>query len=32
MKNREYIEYTYKHRKVVTFLAEKYFKNNNHSY
>ncbi len=28
MKNREYIEYTYKHRKIVTFLAEKYFKGN----
>ena len=28
MKNKEYIEYTYKHRKIVTFLAEKYFPNN----
>ena len=29
MKNKEYIEYTYKHRKVVMLLAEKYFKDNN---
>ena len=28
MKNKEYIEYTYKHRKVVMLLAKKYFKNN----
>ena len=28
MKNKEYIEYTYKHRKVVILLAKKYFKNN----
>ena len=29
MKNKEYIEYTYKHRKVVMLLAKKYFKDNN---
>ena len=29
MKNKEYIEYTHKHRKVVMLLAKKYFKNNN---
>lgn len=28
MRNREYIEYTYKHRKVVMLLAEKYFGDN----
>ena len=28
MQNKEYIEYTYKHRKVVMLLAEKYFKDN----
>ena len=28
MKNKEHIEYTYKHRKVVMLLAEKYFKHN----
>lgn len=28
MKNQEYIEYTYKHRKIVTYLANKYVKNN----
>lgn len=28
MKNQDYIDYTYKHRKVVIYLAEKYFKNN----
>ena len=28
MKNKEYIEYTYKHRKVVKLLAEKYFPDN----
>lgn len=28
MKNREYIEYTYKHRKIVNFLAKKYFGDN----
>lgn len=28
MKNKEYIEYTYKHRKVVMLLAKKYFKDN----
>ena len=26
MKNQEYIEYTYKHRKIVNYLAEKYIK------
>lgn len=28
MKNKEHIEYTYKHRKVVMLLAKKYFKEN----
>lgn len=28
MKNKEYIEYTYKHRLVVIYLAKKYFPNN----
>ncbi len=28
MKNREYIEYTYKHRKIVIYLANKYVKEN----
>lgn len=28
MKNKEYMEYTFKHRKVVMFLAKKYFKDN----
>ena len=28
MNNFEHIEYTYKHRKIVIYLAEKYFKNN----
>ena len=28
MKNKEYIEYTYKHRKVVMLLAKKYFSDN----
>ena len=28
MKNQEYIEYTYKHRKIVSLLAKKYFGNN----
>jgi len=28
MKNKDYIEYTYKHRKIVIYLAKKYFKNN----
>lgn len=28
MKNREFIEYTYKHRKIVMLLANKYFKGN----
>lgn len=28
MKNREHIEYTYKHRKVVMLLAQKYFSDN----
>lgn len=28
MKNKEYIEYTYKHRKIVMLLAKKYFKDN----
>ena len=28
MRNREYIDYTYKHRKVVMLLAEKYFGGN----
>lgn len=28
MKNKEYIDYTYKHRKVVMLLAQKYFPNN----
>ena len=28
MKNKEYIEYTYKHRKIVIYLAKKYFKKN----
>ena len=28
MKNKEHIEYTYKHRKVVMLLAKKYFKDN----
>ena len=28
MKNKEHIEYTYKHRKVVMMLAKKYFSNN----
>lgn len=28
MKNKEYIEYTYKHRKIVIYLANKYYKNN----
>ena len=28
MRNREYIEYTFKHRKVVMLLAKKYFKDN----
>lgn len=28
MKNKEYIKYTYKHRKVVMLLAKKYFKDN----
>ena len=26
MKNQEYIEYTYKHRKIVIYLANKYVK------
>ena len=26
MKNQEYIEYTYKHRKIVNYLAKKYIK------
>ena len=28
MKNKEYIEYTYKHRKIVMLLAKKYFNEN----
>ena len=28
MKNKGYIEYTYKHRKIVIYLAKKYFKDN----
>ena len=28
MENKEYIEYTYKHRKIVMLLAKKYFKDN----
>lgn len=28
MKNKDYIEYTYKHRKIVIYLAKKYFKKN----
>ena len=28
MKNFEHIKYTYKHRKIVMLLAEKYFKDN----
>ena len=28
MKNKDYIEYTYKHRKIVIYLAKKYFKTN----
>ena len=28
MKNKDYIEYTYKHRKIVIYLAKKYFKDN----
>jgi len=28
MKNKEHIEYTYKHRKIVILLAQKYFKDN----
>jgi len=28
MKNKGHIEYTYKHRKVVMLLAQKYFKEN----
>ena len=28
MKNKDYIEYTYKHRKIVIFLANKYYKDN----
>lgn len=28
MENKEYIEYTYKHRKIVMLLARKYFKDN----
>lgn len=28
MKNKDYIEYTYKHRKIVIYLANKYYKDN----
>ena len=28
MKNKDYIEYTYKHRKIVIYLAKKYYKKN----
>ena len=28
MKNQRYIEYTYRHKKIVNYLAEKYIKNN----
>ena len=28
MKNEDYIEYTYKHRKIVIYLANKYYKDN----
>lgn len=28
MKNQRYIEYTYRHKKIINYLAEKYIKNN----